>query len=147
MERQALEFQLGQDLVKIADWCNKNGLAGQVPATYELKVNRDLDRQYLFLPVADAMPAPDQQAGNLKGWQEKINAAKVAHAQRIFELAKRALDQDAPAIAYQLLYEVAITIAITLKPVESLATNPKTVLGMWPPTLPQPELQARSTIF
>ena len=106
VERQALEFQLGQDLVKIAGWCNKNGLASKVEATYDLKLNRDLDRQYLFLPVTESMPDPNQQAGNLKGWQERINAAKVAHAARIFELAKLALNQDAPATAYQFLNEV-----------------------------------------
>ena len=106
VERQALEFQLGQDLVKIADWCNKNGLSQQVPITYDLKVNRDLSRQYLFLPTAESMPDPNQQAGEMKVWREKINATEVAHAARIFELAQRALKQDAPAIAYQFLYEV-----------------------------------------
>ena len=105
-KRQALEFQFGQDLVKIAGWCNNNGLARQVPSTYKLKLNRDLSRQYLFLPIAESMPDPNQQAGQLKEWQEKINAAKVAHAGRIFELAKRAMKENAPATAYQLLYEV-----------------------------------------
>ena len=106
VKRQALEFRFGQDLVKISDWCNKNGLAKQVRTTHKLKLNRDLNRQYLFLPVTASMPDPNQQTGEMKIWQEQINAAKVSHAGRIFELAKRALDQDAPAIAYQLLYEV-----------------------------------------
>ena len=105
-ERQALEFQFGQDLVEIVGWCDKNGLARQRPITNELKLNRDLNRQYIFLPIPESMPDPHQQTGPMKQWQEKINAAKVAHAGRIFELAKRALDQDRPAIAYQFLYEV-----------------------------------------
>ncbi|MDB2685999.1 protein phosphatase 1 regulatory subunit 42 [Mariniblastus sp.] len=104
--RQSLEFQFGQDLAKIGVWCNKNGLARQKEITFELKVTRDLNRQYLFLPVAESMPDPSQQTGLMKEWQEQINTAKVAHAGRIFKLARRALDQDAAAVAFQLLYEV-----------------------------------------
>ena len=52
------------------------------------------------------MPDPEQQDGELKEWLEKVNAARVAHAGRIFELAKEALAADAIAVAYQLLYEV-----------------------------------------
>ena len=106
VERQALEFQFGQDLVKIADWCNKNSLAATVESLWEQKLNRDLSRQYIFLPNTDSMPDPNLQTGSLKGLQEQINAAKVAHAGRIFELAKRASKQNAPAISYQLLNEV-----------------------------------------
>ena len=106
VKRQGLEFQFGQDLVKISDWCNRNGLARQRPVTHALKNNRDLDRQYLFIPQSQAMPDPEQQDGELKEWLEKVNAARVAHAGRIFELAKEALAADAIAVAYQLLYEV-----------------------------------------
>ena len=106
VKRQGLEFQFGRDLVKISDWCNRNGLARQRSVTFALKQNRDLNRQYLFVPQSEAMPDPEQQKGELKEWLEKINAARVAHAGRIFELAKEALAADATAIAYQLLYEV-----------------------------------------
>ena len=106
VKRQGLEFQFGQDLVKISSWCNNNGLVSKRADTHALKQNRDLDRQYLFLPPSEAMPDPDQQSGELKEWLEKVNAARVAHAGRIFELAKEALAANATAIAYQLLYEV-----------------------------------------
>ena len=106
VKRQGLEFQFGQDLVKISSWCNNNGLISKRADTHALKQNRDLDRQYLFLPPSEAMPDPDQQSGELKEWLEKVNAARVAHAGRIFELAKEALAANATAIAYQLLYEV-----------------------------------------
>ena len=105
-KRQELEVQFGADLVKIEDWCNKNGLSQQVHITHRLKHDRDLNRQYLFLPLAKPMPEPEQQTGELIAWHEKINRAKMAHGQRIFELAKEALQQDAIAVAYQLLYEV-----------------------------------------
>ena len=106
VKRQGLEFQFGQELVKIADWCDRNGMARQRSVTFALKHNRDLNRQYLFLPQPEGMPDPEQQKGELKEWREKVNAARVAHAGRIFELAKEALAADATAIAYQLLYEV-----------------------------------------
>ena len=106
VKRQGLEFQFGQDLVKISDWCDHNSMARQRSDTFALKQNRDLNRQYLFLPQSEAMPDPEQQNGRLKEWREKVNAARVAHAERIFELAKEALAADATATAYQLLYEV-----------------------------------------
>ena len=105
-KRARLEFQFGQELVKISDWCRNNGLARQISQTHKLKLNRDQSRQYIFLPTDKTMPDPEQQAGELKVWLEKINAAKVAHAERIFELAKEALSQDAAGVAYQLLNEV-----------------------------------------
>jgi len=106
VKRQGLEFQFGQDLVKISNWCDNNGLTRQRSVTFALKQTRDLNRQYLFVPQSEAMPDPEQQKGELKEWLEKINAARVAHAGRIFKLAKEALAADATAIAYQLLYEV-----------------------------------------
>ena len=106
VKRQGLEFQFGQDLVEISNWCDNNGLTRQRSVTFALKQTRDLNRQYLFVPQSEAMPDPEQQKGELKEWLEKINAARVAHAGRIFKLAKEALAADATAIAYQLLYEV-----------------------------------------
>ena len=78
VKRQGLEFQFGQDLVKISDWCNRNGLVSKRAETHALKQNRDLNRQYLFVPQSEAMPDPEQQDGKLKEWREKINAARVA---------------------------------------------------------------------
>ncbi len=106
VKRQGLEFQFGQDLVRVVGWCDRNGLSGQRKATFALKHNRDLDRQYLFLPQSDRMPDPEQETGKRKEWREQVNAARAVHAQRIFELAKESLEQGDTAVAYQLLYDV-----------------------------------------
>lgn len=105
-EREALEFQFGQELVGIANWCNENNLARQVPGTYQLKNKRDPRRQYIFLPASQLMPDPKLHPGQLGIWLDKINTAKQNHASRIFDLAKRAADEGAMAIAYQLIHEV-----------------------------------------
>lgn len=88
-KRARLEFQFGQELVKISDWCRNNGLARQISQTHKLKLNRDQSRQYIFLPTDKTMPDPEQQAGELKVWLEKINAAKVAHAERILNSLRK----------------------------------------------------------
>jgi len=91
VKRQGLEFQFGQDLLKVADWGDRNGMKGKRSDTFALKQNRDLNRQYLFSPQSEAMPDPEQQTGEIKEWTKKVNAARTAHAGRIFELAKEAL--------------------------------------------------------
>ncbi len=102
--RIALEHQFGKELVKIADWCRKQGLPQQVEQTYQLKIQRDPHRQYIFLPTTEAMPTPPD--GPKGQWLEKINHAKRDHANRILELARLAADAEAGATAYQLLHEV-----------------------------------------
>jgi hypothetical protein len=105
-ERESLEFQFGQELVEIAAWCQQNDLARQVPITYDLKINRDPRRQYIYLPSTKLMPDPNLHEGRLSEWLAKINTAKKNHANRIFKLAKTAANEDAMAIAYQLVHEV-----------------------------------------
>ena len=102
--RQQLERQLGDELQEIAQWSRENGIAQQVEPTLNIYQNRDLERQYIFLPSERSMPTgPDDIRGQ---WLKKINETKVLHADRILDLAKKASQQDAGAIAYQLLHEV-----------------------------------------
>jgi hypothetical protein len=106
-ERASLEFQFGENLVKIADWCRKENLQNQVPITFALKTNRDPRRQYIFLPSSKSnATAPKGIDKDLVKWLEKINATKVEHSKRIFKLAEKCIAADAPATAYQLLHEV-----------------------------------------
>lgn len=106
VEREALEFQFGQELTDIAAWCNENNLTRQVPITYALKSDRDPRRQYIFLPSTQLMPDPKMHSGSLATWLTKINDAKRNHAARIFNLAKKAAGEGSMAIAYQLVHEV-----------------------------------------
>ena len=102
--RQVLERQFGDELQTIAQWSRDNGVPQQVEPTFNIYLNRDLGRQYIYMPSERSMPTgPDDARGV---WLQKVNEAKVAHAERILELAKKASQQEQGAIAYQLLHEV-----------------------------------------
>ena len=107
-ERMRLERQYGDALQDIANWARANDAAQQVNPTLELFINRDLKRQYIYLPNENSMPTVPKALKDkaLIEWLGKINEARVAHAERIFKLAKKAADKKAGAIAFQLLNEV-----------------------------------------
>jgi len=106
-QRAALENQFGAELQEIGDWCRANGIPQQVEQTFKLYVNRDLGRQYIFLPDERCAPvAPDGAPEILKQWFSKVSEAKSRHADRIFALAKKAANQDAGGVAFQYLYDV-----------------------------------------
>ena len=103
-ERGYLENEFGNDLQSIGDWCRENGIPQQVEQTFKLFQNRDLARQYIFIP--DEKPMPAIPAGIHGEWLKKINEAKVKHAERILKLAQRAAKEEFGGVAYQLLHEV-----------------------------------------
>lgn len=98
-QRAVLEHAFGEELVEIASWCRESGIPQQVEQTYKLKIPRDPNRQYIFLPSEKTMPeAPE---GILGQWLEKVNAAKRKHADRILELAEQAAKAELGSIAKQ----------------------------------------------
>lgn len=103
-KRKFLDREFADNLQDIAFWCREEGIAQQVPQTYKLYKARDLERQYIFLPSEKPMPA--ERNGKLGQWLAKVTAAKKKHAEAIFELAKEAAQENANAIAFQLLHEV-----------------------------------------
>ena len=103
-QQKSLDELFNKELQEIVEWCQANGVDQQVQPTRELQFHRDPRRQYVFFPSELSMPVG---AAGLPGqWLEKVNAAKVRHAERILELAKQAANEEAGAIAFQLLYEV-----------------------------------------
>lgn len=103
-ERMALESRFGDDLQEIGNWSRANGIPRQVDETFKVYQNRDLRRQYIFIPSEESMPTgPDNLLGE---WLAKLNEAKVAHADRIFQLAQKASENEAGAVAFQLLHDV-----------------------------------------
>ena len=110
--RISLEQQFGVELQDIANWSRTNGIPKQVEHTFNIHVNRDLGRQYISLPDERPMPTMPKlpetttNAEALGTWFEKVNQAKRNHADRIFELAKKAAAQDRGTVAFQLLNDV-----------------------------------------
>jgi hypothetical protein len=103
-ERMALEREFGDELQEIAQWCRANGIEDQVDYTFKLYQYRDLGRQYIFLPSDKKMPVGP--TGINGEWLEKVNQAKINHAERILKLAERAAKEDSGTFAYQLLHDV-----------------------------------------
>ena len=104
-ERILLHRKFGSEIQELAFWCRDNGIEEQVPATFRVYRNFQLDRQYIFLPTEKKMPVASVK-GLAATWLEKLNNIKRAHAARLFELAKRAADGDAYGFAFQLIHEV-----------------------------------------
>ncbi len=104
VERKKLDVEYAKKLQQIAAWCRKNGVEQQVEQTLKLYINRDLGRQYIFLPSEKSMPKP--QSGVFGQWLARVNQLKKWQAERIFVLAKRAANADAGTAAFQLLNEV-----------------------------------------
>ncbi len=103
-KRKVLDRDLADELQDIAGWCRDSGIAQQVPQTFKIYQNRDLRRQYIYLPTTKKMP--ESRAGKLGEWLKRVSTAKVEHAAKIFELAKEAADEGANAMAFQFLHEV-----------------------------------------
>ena len=104
-KRVIVNRALGADLQELALWCRSEGIESQVEPTFKVYREFGLDRQYIFLPTEKSMPVA-QVEGVRATWLKKLNETKVAHAARLFELAKEAADANAHAIAFQLLHEV-----------------------------------------
>jgi hypothetical protein len=102
IERAKLDLEYEKKLLELEQWCSeKKGAFDTVIEPYKRTLHRDLNRQFIFIPseqtLVHAAPAElDLRLHSVNQWQ----------AQRIFELAKRALDADAAGTTIQLLNEV-----------------------------------------
>ena len=103
-QRVLLHRKFGAEIQELAFWCRENGIEEQVPHTFGVYRNFQLDRQYIFLPTQKKMPVAPVK-GLAATWLEKLNAIKTSHAARLFELAKKAAEADAYAVAFQLVHE------------------------------------------
>ena len=103
-KRKSLDRQFADSLQDLAVWCRTEGVPQQVAQTYALYKQRDLNRQYIYLPTEKSMPAA--RSGKLGEWLKKIAEVKSEHADNIFTLAEEAADAGADAIAFQLIHEV-----------------------------------------
>ena len=102
--RATLDRELADDLQELANWCRSAGLPDQVETTFSLYQKRDLGRMYVFPAQENAGVVPE--AGRLGEWQTKLNEIRRQHADRIYELAKRAAKIGQGGVAFRLLHEV-----------------------------------------
>lgn len=102
--RATLDRDLADELQELANWCRSAGLPDQVEATFALYQKRDLGRMYVFPAQEDS--APPISDGPLGQWQTKLNEIRSRHADRIYELAKRAAKAGQGGEAFRLVHEV-----------------------------------------
>jgi len=104
IERKLIEQDLANDLQPIADWCRNNDLPKLTVDTLRWYQDRDLERLFIFIPQESGRVPPTSPVE--REWSDQLNIALDKHAERVFELAKRASKAEAGATAYQLLHEV-----------------------------------------
>lgn len=94
-------------LEALAAKCDELKLPEQAAITRDWLIPRHPGRQYLFLPGAAEVPAPDGKAADfVKKWYAKFRALRTVQAAALFAEAEQALADDRPTRAYQLLFEV-----------------------------------------
>jgi hypothetical protein len=102
--RATLDRDLADELQELATWCRSAGLQSQVEPTFALFQKRDLGRMYVFPAREESTSVPE--AGPIGQWQTKLNEIRRQHADRIFELAKRAAKVGDGGEAFRLIHEV-----------------------------------------
>ena len=102
--RATLDRDLANELQELANWCRSAGLQSQVEPTFALYQKRDLGRMYVF-PAQENFEA-EVQAGPLGQWQTKLNEIRHRHADRIYDLAKRAAKAGQGGVAFRFIHEV-----------------------------------------
>lgn len=104
-KRQPIDQQFAEALETLASKCESLQLEEQARQTRAWRLDRDPNRQYLFLP-GGADTRPSASAPNvIQYWYQHFVAARDKHAANLFELARQHW-ADEPSRAFQLLHEV-----------------------------------------
>jgi hypothetical protein len=87
--------------------CEQLGLPDQAKQTLACWIDRDPNRQYLFIPRTNDEPKPpaDQSELDTK-WRAKLTEVRRTYAAKLFELAQKQSANGSATVAYQLLHEV-----------------------------------------
>jgi len=104
-ERHRVEQQFAEDLESLARRCDELQLKREAELTRSWKVQRIPGRIYLFLPPPSAPEPPGEDVSNARTWFNHFLEIRRAHAERLFQLAKKSARQR-PDWAYQLAHEV-----------------------------------------
>ena len=98
--------QLLADLEVVAKKCEQLKLTKLARVTRGYAEARDPQRLYLFMPDRARSLKPAKNAPAIhSSWYNRLLRVRKAHAQRLFELAKKDVETN-PTLAYQLLHEV-----------------------------------------
>ncbi len=106
-ERTMLDANYRAELKQLADKCDELKLPEQAALTRAWSIERLPDRQYFFLPPERDLTAPKAGAPDLvKKWHAKFLELRTAQAEKLFAQAKSAANDNQPALAIALLFEM-----------------------------------------
>ncbi|MDG2012406.1 MAG: DUF1570 domain-containing protein [Pirellulaceae bacterium] len=103
--RAVLRDQI-QELVKT---CNDQQMPAEAAEAKSWDILRDPNRQYIFRPPSRLSKLDESTASELqKSFQRRLKIIKQEHAERLFELAKLAADNERGPESYQWLHETLV---------------------------------------
>jgi hypothetical protein len=107
--RTALYAAYDQQLQGLAQWCAARNLAAEAQTTKHWQPAREPDKQLLFLPSESFAPPwkGTPPTAEQADWWQKFVALRKAQAERLFALAKQALQEHHLAAAFELAAETA----------------------------------------
>lgn len=105
--RVELDSALAAQLAALAERCDALELPEQAAVTRRWLVPRDPHRQYLFVPRDSDPTRPADNAPNLaRQWHARFLELRRVHAQALWELGVRSLEDADGSQAFQLIHEV-----------------------------------------
>jgi hypothetical protein len=104
-DREALAVSHGQELAKLADWCDEQGLKPQAQTTRGWHVERDPGKLYLFDPPEQTEPLAAEAGQHERQWHERFTTLRKKHAEALVRLAIDAARQRRGSLVGELLLE------------------------------------------
>ena len=92
-------------LDELADWCRGEGLTDQAAKTKGWARPRAADKLYITVLCEEIGPPklPDDVPANVGQWQERFWKLRREQAETLFKIARRAVRQRRPSLAFDLL--------------------------------------------
>ncbi len=102
--RGELDTTFAVKLDELAGWCQQKQLAHESELTRAWRIQRDPLKVYAFeLPAT--LDTPADLSGDRAEWWQRFRELRVAQADALFQLARRAIDAHQPRAAYELVVQ------------------------------------------
>ena len=132
-DRVTIDRRYAEELQEVSLWCRSEGMIKQAEQTLALYKKRDPHRQYIFLPTEEdglnsTTATVKTTDAKILEWSKRLKEARANHAQTVFKMAKVAAEDNAGAIAFQMLHE-AVYFDPELSEVRSILGHKRTKKG------------------
>ncbi|MGA2035504.1 MAG: hypothetical protein ABSG68_24915 [Thermoguttaceae bacterium] len=107
-EAKSLRAKYARDIEQLAAWCEKEGLAPEAKQTRAIPAQDDPCK--LYLPVLPREVGPlklaEDSPAALVQWNTRLTKLREEDAAALYDLARRAIRQHQPSLAYEVLLTV-----------------------------------------